>query len=247
MGGASLRVSLQSPRIANTWLFSDGEGHTFLVDTGHRLERRSLAVSLRRAGVRRGELTAVLLTHRHSDHAGNAAWLRDELRCPVICHAADAATLGGTEPAPQLARRGANAAYDALCRVEDRFPARSPVDEVYDEGDWRWGFEVIPVAGHTRGSALLFHEASGTLFTGDALLSGVPVQRLVARLTLAIPGFSEDVDACHRATRSFLREGRPIRTLCAGHGPRVTRRLPELLEALCADPSADAAQPSGAA
>ena len=232
-GRASHRVSLQSPRIANSWLLSDGQGHTFLVDTGHRVERRSLAYSLRRAGIRRGGLTAVLLTHRHSDHAGNAAWLRDELRCPVICHADDAVTLGGREPAPRLARRGANAAYDALCRVEDRFPARSPVDEVYDAGSWRGGFEVIPVAGHTRGSTLLLHEPSGTFFTGDAVLSGVPVQRLLARLSLAIPGFSEDVEACHRATRAFLREQRPVQTLCAGHGPRVTRKLPELFAALC--------------
>lgn len=227
-------VQLALPRIANTWLFTDAEGRRFLIDTGHRLERQTLAMSLRRAGVRRGGLTAVLLTHRHCDHAGNAAWLRDELSCPVICHAADADTLSGRAPAPKLAGRGAGGIHDALCRFEDAFPARSPVDEVYDEGPWRWGFEVIPVAGHTPGSALLLHEPSGTLFTGDALLAGAPVQRLQTRLSLAIAAYSVDVAACHRATLAFLAQRRPIRTLCAGHGPQVSERLPELLERLCA-------------
>jgi glyoxylase-like metal-dependent hydrolase (beta-lactamase superfamily II) len=232
MSARSCRVEVALPRIANAWLLSDAEGRRFLIDTGHRLERQALAMSLRRAGVQRGGLTAVLLTHRHSDHAGNAAWLRSELSCPVICHAADAATLSGHEPRPRLAGRGLGAIHDALCRVEDAFPARSPVDDVYDEGSWRWGFEVIPVAGHTAGSALLLHEPSGTLFTGDAILAGAPVQRLHTRLSLAIPAYSVDVRACHRATLAFLAEQRPLRTLCAGHGPQVSQRLPELLDRL---------------
>ena len=199
------RVKLLTPRISNVWLFTDTEGHRFLVDTGHRVERTILAQSLTRAGVVRGSLTAVLLTHRHSDHAGNAAWLRDELRAPVICHAADAKKLTGNERPARLARRGAKAFYDALCHVEDAF---------------------------TEGSSMLLHEPTGTLFTGDAILAGAPVQRLHTRLSLAIPGFSEDVAACHRAVLAFLAEERPVRTLCAGHGPKVRRDLPRLFHGL---------------
>ena len=210
------RVKLLTPRISNVWLFTDTEGHRFLVATGHRVERTILAQSLTRAGVVRGSLTAELLTHRHSDHAGNAAWLRDEHRAPVLCHAADAKKLTGNERPARLARRGANAFYDALCHVEDAFPARTSVDDVFDEGSWRWGFSVIPAAGHTEGSSMLLHEPTGTLFTGDAILAGAPVQRL----------------ACHRAVLAFLAEERPVRTLCAGHGPKVRRDLPRLFHGL---------------
>jgi len=44
--------------------------------------------------------------------------------------------------------------------------------------------------------------------------------------------FSEDVAACHRATLEFLAEEQPVAALCAGHGPKVTRALPERLSKL---------------
>ncbi|MEZ0228896.1 MAG: MBL fold metallo-hydrolase, partial [Planctomycetota bacterium] len=92
-------------RISNVWLFETGSGR-FLIDTGHPVERPALLVELWRAGVRRpGDLDGVILTHRHSDHAGNAAWLRERFRCPVICHAADAPLLAGKERPAPLARR----------------------------------------------------------------------------------------------------------------------------------------------
>lgn len=225
-------MTITAPRIANAWLLRDSEGRRFLIDTGHRLERAALARSLRRAGVSRGGLTAVLLTHRHCDHAGNAAWVRDTFRCPVICHELEAPVLSGSERAKPLCGRGARLLEDTLCRFEDHFPARTPVDEVFTAGSFRWGFEVIPAFGHTAGSSLLLHEPTGALFTGDALLAGMPVQRWVARPTLAIPAYSDDVESCHRAVLEFLRERRPIRALCAGHGPMIRRRLGERLERL---------------
>ena len=215
-------------RVSNSWLLSDGEGRRFLIDTGHRLERPALARALRAAGVRGpGDLEAILLTHRHSDHAGNAAWARDTFRAPVICHDADARQLDGTQARPRLAGRGATLVHEALCHVEDRFPARSSVDEVFDEGDWRFGFHVVPVPGHTEGSVLLLHEPSGSLFSGDAILAGFPAQRFHVRLQLALPEYSVDVERCRSHVRSFLRTAPPVRTLCAGHGPPVKRRLRE--------------------
>jgi glyoxylase-like metal-dependent hydrolase (beta-lactamase superfamily II) len=226
-----------APRIANAWLLRDAEGRSFLIDSGHRVERAALAGSLRRAGITKGKLTALLLTHRHCDHAGNAAWVRDVFRCPVICHAHEASVLSGDDRAEPLGGRGAGWIEDVLCRVEDRFPARTPVDDVFQSGSFRWGFQVIAAAGHTAGSSLLLHEPTGSLFTGDALLSGMPTQRWLTRLTLAIPAFSEDVGACHRAVLDFLRQRPAIRTLCTGHGPAVRHGLKERLDELVRAPS----------
>ena len=213
---------MRSVHISNAWLLVDEEGRRFLIDTGHAVERRALLRSLRRLGVRRrGDLTAILLTHRHSDHAGSAAWLREHFRCPLVAHPSDASVLMGDTPRPTLARRGAPHVHEFLCRVEDRFPARSAVDEVLEHGESRWGFHAVSVAGHTEGSILLLHEATGALFSGDAILAGPPVQRRRARLSFALPEYSTDSEGCRRRVLSFLADEPPIESLCAGHGPML--------------------------
>lgn len=225
-----MRVAvLRSVRISNTWLLADGEGRRFLIDTGHPIERPALVAELWRAGVRRrGDLTAVLLTHRHSDHAGNAAWLRERFSCPVVAHPDDAAILDGQAERPSLAGRGARHVHELLCRVEDRLPARTSIDETIDDGETRFGFRASSVAGHTEGSVLLLHEASGALFSGDAIIAGPPVQRLFTRLRFAVPEYSLDVEGCARRARAFLADDPPVRTLCAGHGPMLRDPGPSL-------------------
>lgn len=168
-----------------------------------------------------GDLQAVILTHRHSDHAGNAAWLRRTFGCLVACHEADAAELSGARPPPRMARWGQWPLDHLLCRIEDRWPARSPVDEAFPDGRWRFGLRVVHVPGHTAGSVLLHHEPSATLFSGDAIVSGIPPLRWFERLSLAKRGYSADVERCHATTRAFLSDLPGTRTLCSGHGPLV--------------------------
>lgn len=211
-------------RISNVW-FLEHDGERFIIDSGHPLERPSLKRDLRRSGISRGDITAILLTHRHSDHAGNAAWLKRELGGDVFCHEDDAAALSGSEDAPLIGGRSRSPFHDVLCRFEDRFPARCEVDGVYEGAEWRWGFEIIHVGGHTDGSVMLFHRPTSTLFTGDAILTGLPVQRVVVRPCLAVRQFCVDSDICHDAVRQYLSRNEAISTVCAGHGPAIVSRV----------------------
>jgi glyoxylase-like metal-dependent hydrolase (beta-lactamase superfamily II) len=212
----------RSVRISNVWLLQDADGRRFLVDTGHPAERAQLFASLWRAGVRyKGDLTAILLTHRHSDHAGNAAALRARFGCPVVAHQDDAKILAGATPRPAMARRGARLHHELLCRVEDRLPARLVVDESVPAGLWRHGFSAVHVGGHTEGSVLWMHPPTKTLFSGDLVLSGAPVQRSFVRLQLAVKEYSLDVAAAHRGVRAFLATEPQVDWLCSGHGPLV--------------------------
>lgn len=233
-------LQLASTKIANVWILEDRAGHRFLIDTGHAIERPLLLAELFKAGIRMpGDLTAILLTHRHSDHAGNAAWLRKRFGARVICHANDAAALTGRVSPPPLVRHDAEARalfgkqrlYErVLSAYEDRAPALTEVDELFDEGAWKWGFRVVPVPGHTEGSVMLYHEPTRTLLSGDSILVGDPLSRVFGsafglahpkQLRLAEPGFSQDPVSAHLAVKRFLRHLPPVEVLAAGHGPAI--------------------------
>jgi glyoxylase-like metal-dependent hydrolase (beta-lactamase superfamily II) len=74
---------------------------------------------------------------------------------------------------------------------------------------------------------MFHHEASATLFSGDAILARreltAPLRRFLhpaqSSLRLAASGFSQDVESCHQAVRKFLRRLPPTRCICSGHGP----------------------------
>ena len=224
--------------ISNVWLLEYG-GKRFLVDTGYSWERPQLRSRLHRWGIRsKGDLDGVILTHRHGDHAGNAAWLRATYDVPIICHDADARILCGECPAPRLVGVPRQAWYERLvCRFEDHAPVRVKVDGALSEGSWRNEWDVIDVHGHTEGSIMLHHVPTATLFSGDAILAGPAPQRLFERLTLAKPGFSLDVDSTHQLVRAYverLQDAAPIQRLCAGHGPLIDKDTTKKLLALIA-------------
>lgn len=222
-------------KIANSWLLTDSSGRNFLVDTGWYSDRLALWAHLRKAGIRRkGDLTAVLLTHRHSDHAANAAWLRKTYDCPVVCHERDAVFLREEATPPKMAVGKAPLYQEWLNYFEDAYPSRTPVDETYEEGVWKWGFSVVPTPGHTEGSVMLYHEPTKTLFSGDNILAGLPPLRFIEHLSLAAPGFSQDTKLCNSHVGRFLKDLPKTQTLCSGHGPAVRKDTHQKLQALIA-------------
>ncbi|MBP6833534.1 MAG: MBL fold metallo-hydrolase, partial [Deltaproteobacteria bacterium] len=127
--------------VSNVYLLDGGPGDRWLVDSGHWSERLQLLSELRSTGLRPSELTGVLLTHRHSDHAGNAAYLQREHGVKVLCHRADAAVLDGSTPRFRLGLKG-NPLERALGAFENAFPARLRVDRALDHGDTVAGLAV---------------------------------------------------------------------------------------------------------
>ncbi len=113
-----------------------------------------------------------------------------------------------------------SADYDVAGYTVPAAPATRVLDEgdVIDTGDR--AFEVIHLPGHSPGSIGLWEEATGILFSGDALYDGPLLDE--------IPG--ADLDAYVR-TMARLRD-MPVEMVHAGHDPSFGRdRLVELTTA----------------
>ncbi|MBN1945284.1 MAG: MBL fold metallo-hydrolase [Bradymonadales bacterium] len=220
--------------VSNVWLLPRTDIGPVLVDAGMAALWPVIRHGLRRQGVVPGDLAAVLLTHRHSDHAGNAARLHQEYGVPIWAHPADGEVLRGKSPLPRLKPDGMSVTA-WFCRLENRFPARTVETRPLEEGDVIAGLEVHWVPGHTAGSVFLYHRSSGTLFTGDMLLNGVPPLITRTRLCLPFPPFCDDYARAIESLDAFQKKDLDVRLLCPGHGPMrrgpIGRGLNRLLEA----------------
>ena len=205
-------------RISNVWIYEE-PGGAWLIDAGHRADRRALLTGLRRLGVDPGSLRGVILTHRHSDHAGNARFLQERLGVPTFAHRADAEVLEGSATRAPLERGPGSRIAGVLAGIENRWPAPTlPIERALEHGDEVVGLEVHWVPGHTRGSIFLRHEGSGALLTGDTLLTAEPPLVRKPGLFLAYPTFTEDMDAAWGGVIDFHDRGTDYRALLPGHG-----------------------------
>lgn len=211
-------VHLREVRISNVFLLDGGRGDRFLVDTGHWSERATLLFALRRLGLRPSELTGVLLTHRHSDHAGNARWLRERHGVRVYAHRADAEILDGTRPVPFMERGEGSFLAGVLAQFENHWPARVPVDRALDDGDTVAGLEVHWVPGHTEGSVFYRHDRTRSLLSGDMLLTAIPPLVVRPGIALPYPTFTRDMQQAHASIRAFHQRAIDYDHLLPGHG-----------------------------
>lgn len=135
-----------------------------LVDTGLPGRSVALARALVDVGRRVGEVSAILLTHRHADHTGGAAELRRRSGARTVAHAADAGSIQGS---------GTVASTPLQRLLAAVLPTAEPVrvDEVL-HGDGPLsvpGFSAVHTPGHTPGHvSFVLDRDGGVLFAGDA-------------------------------------------------------------------------------
>jgi glyoxylase-like metal-dependent hydrolase (beta-lactamase superfamily II) len=165
-------------RYTNWYLLEEG-GRLTVLDAGLPGDWRDFSSSLARLGHTPADIDAVLITHHHPDHAGNAERLRS-IGARALSHPADAPYLRGEA---RLSNRAVvrflwhpwYAIYmlHLLGKGVTRTPAVAQLDEIADREvlDVPGSPRVIHAPGHTAGSCALLLEKRSLLFSGDALVT----------------------------------------------------------------------------
>jgi hydroxyacylglutathione hydrolase len=173
-----------------------------LVDTGAPGDLKRILSALKTHGVTPKDLSLILLTHGHSNHAGCAAELKRRSGANIALHTGDT----------DLVRNGRNgvlAPQDAIGRVLRPF-----VDETFEpfEPDvvFRDGFSLEPhgvkgnvlaTPGHTPGSA------SVVLASGEALIGDVLRGSMLWPNKSRLHWFCRDPESNARSIVRLAREG----------------------------------------
>ena len=152
--------------LINSFLVRAEDGSVTLVDTGLKTAPARVVEALAEIGSDPSDVTTIVLTHAHPDHAGGAADLSRRTGRGITVHADDA----------DYVRTGSSPSRDAsfrLGRLIVRTPGADPAPVARTMADGELldgsGLRVHHTPGHTPGHCSLLHEPTGTLITGDAI------------------------------------------------------------------------------
>ena len=191
-------------RGGNVYLLT--EGPLTLIDAGIVGDGSAILRHIESLGFGAWDLARILLTHRHADHAGGAAALREATGAAVYAHTAD------------LERRDDSFVLRGRLRTGRPTPVDCPLE---DGQELEPGIVVVHSGGHTSGSVAFYLPAKRALFLGDTVINNV------SRLSRPLPMSNEDSAASEVTLRRLAALDADAGFF--GHGPPLLSGLQEAL------------------
>jgi len=166
------RIPTMGKDLINSFALVQDDGSVTLVDTGLKRAPARIVAGLAAIGKHPQDVTRILLTHVHPDHAAGAAEMSRRTGAPVLVHGDDhgwarsGRITGASDPATRLGRLFARTGGSKIEAFEPG-PALTDGDVLPVSG----GLRVVHTPGHSPGHISLLVESTRTLITGDALFN----------------------------------------------------------------------------
>jgi len=188
-----------------------------LIDTGFRGSAPQIIGFIQSLGRSPEEITLIILTHNHLDHAGGLAELKRFTPAKVVLHKADISADESRLPYPRVIRKLLHFPPFSLFRPLV-YVKPGEVDIPVEGGEVfspLGGLKVIHTPGHTPGSISLFSPKKRLLMVGDALNNRYRDIRLPPKMVST--DLTQAVDSVKRIAQL------DFDILCFGHGKPITK------------------------
>ena len=191
-----------------------------VVDGGTPGGERRIERALHSAHRTLADVSLILVTHGHPDHAGGVAALRRMTGAPVAADPREVPYLERRARAPTHPTGLAGRLFLCTPLPHEAFEPFTPdvlVDEAFDLR--RYGFDALVhrSGGHTPGSLSVFVPSTGDLIAADLLAGGVGIGGVMFHDRVIDPPFHDDFRRVRAAVTELLAlEG--LRTFHVCHG-----------------------------
>jgi glyoxylase-like metal-dependent hydrolase (beta-lactamase superfamily II) len=206
---------------SNSFLVNQ-ENNYILIDTGRRNSWRELTTKLNGL-LGENELSCLILTHTHFDHAENANRLKKKYNCKIIVHESESNYLkSGDTPLPKGTNLATGFMVDVLGKKMQSRYKYEPADpdilvgEKLDLDIFGLNSHIIHSPGHSKGSMSIIIDDEIAL-VGDTLFCVFG--------NSIFPPFADDAEIMIENWKKLLETG--CKLFLPGHGKLISRELLE--------------------
>jgi glyoxylase-like metal-dependent hydrolase (beta-lactamase superfamily II) len=201
----------------NVFFIEDGPDLT-LIDTGYERSEQPILDAVREMGRQPDDITNIVVTHCHPDHAGSLAALKQHTFAATWMHQIDAEVVRGhtpmvrSTPAPGILNQ---ILYRIFIKSVPPYVPAAEIDHEIQDGEVlpiAGGLEAIHTPGHSAGHmAFVLQRDGGLLFAADACSN------------LPFLGYSIVYDDLEEGRRSLAKlAALDVAAVCFGHGRALT-------------------------
>lgn len=185
-------ISIMPFGMVNSFVLASGPA-VMLIDTGLPGSEARIEKGLARLGKGWGDVSLIVLTHAHIDHAGSAARIRALTGAPVLAHQEEVALCLGQAPVLRPTRLFGRL-FQKTGLIQRPFDPIQPdivmQGEAMELNDRGFAARILHTPGHTPGSVSVLFE-NGVVFAGDLAASGILLGGIALRSRPARPPFEE--------------------------------------------------------
>ncbi|MEZ5701341.1 MAG: MBL fold metallo-hydrolase [Burkholderiaceae bacterium] len=191
-----------------------------LIDAGLPGSENKVGRALKRLGRSFRDITLIVVTHAHVDHAGSAARLRELTGAPILAHAGDLDCYLQRKPMNFCETGWFGRFFMRTGLILQPYTPFTPDLLLYDATRvdlGRYGVEGVAFStpGHTAGSVSV-QLGSGDALVGDLVASGILLGGLVRTEHAIRPPFEDDPQAVSTQLMAMVEAG--MQRFHMGHG-----------------------------